>query len=229
MVRANSARWALWAFVVVGCLTPMVTLGWAVYVEAANAPIWDDWLKLFTTVQHTVEGRPWLEDIYQQYGPARYVGTQVVTALSVWLTGWNLRVLVWFHYALVVVSFGLVVDIYRRSYPSLAVLAAVPFAFLLFSLRQRGSLLWSFQGYVYYVVVLFLVALWLLTWQRKGWLPLAGALLLSVAAVFTYPTGWVVPLILLLGLWFWGYRRWRYYVVWVVGSAVSYGDRKSVV
>ena len=100
MVRANSARWALWAFVVVGCLTPMVTLGWAVYVEAANAPIWDDWLKLFTTVQHTVEGRPWLEDIYQQYGPARYVGTQVVTALSVWLTGWNLRVLVWFHYAL---------------------------------------------------------------------------------------------------------------------------------
>ena len=76
---------------------------------------------------------------------------------------------------------------------------------------------------MYYVVVLFLVALWLLTWQRKGWLPLAGALLLSVAAVFTYPTGWVVPLILLLGLWFWGYRRWRYYVVWVVGSAVSYG------
>ena len=201
----------------------MVTLGYAVYVEAANAPIWDDWLKLFTTVQHTVEGRPWFEDIYQQYGPARYAGTQIVTALSVWLTGWNLRVLVWFHYALVIVSFGLVLDIYRRSYPSLVMLAAVPFAFLLFSLRQRGSLLWSFQGYVYYVVVLFLAALWLLTWRRTGWLPLMGALLLGVGAIFTYPTGWIVPPILLLGLWFWGYRRWTHYAFWVAGSVVSYG------
>lgn len=131
--------------------------------NAGQVPLADEWENAAVVAIRTAEGTLAPADIFRQYFEHRLVFTNLITAISTGLLDWNLHLALILNLAVVITSFILLIALFGRQDEDGRGLALViiPFALLLFALRQRDIWLWSGQLIGYSLAVVFLLAgLW---------------------------------------------------------------------
>jgi hypothetical protein len=151
--------------------------------NAGSIPLADEWENAVVIAIRTAEGALSPADLFRQHFEHRLVLANLITALSTVLFNWNLHFALILNFIVVVISFVLVITLFsdqHRDGRGLA-LALIPFALLLFSLRQRDLWLWSGQLIGYSLAVVFLLAgLW---YARRAPVGLAGAIGAALACI----------------------------------------------
>lgn len=151
--------------------------------NAGQIPLADEWENAAVIAIRTAEGALSPADLFRQHFEHRLVLANLITALSTVLFNWNLHFALILNLVVVVLSFILLLALFsdqHRDGRGLA-LALVPFALLLFSLRQRDLWLWSGQLIGYSLTIAFLFAgLW---YVRRTPVGFAGAIGAALACI----------------------------------------------
>ncbi|MCS7070934.1 MAG: hypothetical protein NZM00_05470, partial [Anaerolinea sp.] len=151
--------------------------------NAGQIPLADEWENAVIIAIRTAEGTLTPADVFRQYFEHRLVLANLITVLSTALFNWNLHLALILNVIVVVISFILLIALFSEQHRDGRGLALViiPFALLLFSLRQRDLWLWSGQLIGYSLAVLFLLAgLW---YVRRAPVGPAGAIGAAVCCI----------------------------------------------
>lgn len=144
--------------------------------NAGQVPLADEWENAAVVAIRTAEGTLAPADIFRQYFEHRLVFSNLITAISTGLLDWNLHLALILNLVVVILSFILLIALFGRQDEDGRGLALViiPFALLLFALRQRDIWLWSGQLIGYSLAVVFLLAgLW---YVRRAPVSIASAI-----------------------------------------------------
>ncbi len=210
------------AYVGVCCL-PIVLAAWFIHRHAVNVPFWEEWDASAPIAIHAADGTLSLEMLLMPHGQPRIFFTKLTVALSTWLTGWDVRFEMWVSFGLALISFGLLIAIMRRIHPPSTLWLTLPFALLIFSVRQRHNWLMGFQTVWFYMPLFTLASLWVLMRLSVSWRALLLLMLCTVGASYAYLSGMALWAALLPALWLRGYRNWRHYAAWVAAAAACIG------
>ncbi|MCE7946948.1 MAG: hypothetical protein DYG88_05915 [Chloroflexi bacterium CFX4] len=210
------------AYVAVCCL-PIVITAWFIMQHGFNVPYWDEWDASAPIAIHTADGTLSPEMLLAPHGQPRIFFTKLTVALSTLLTGWDSRFEMWVSFGLALISLGLLIAIAKRTHAPSAFWLMLPFALLIFSLRQRHNWLMGFQTVWFYMPLFTLAALWVLVRLSVGWRALLLMLMCAVGASYAYLSGMALWIALLPALWLRGYRNWRHYAAWIAAAVACIG------
>ncbi len=202
-------------------LIPMLLLALFIAVQGVNVPFGDEYGVTAPVAVATAEGLLQPSYFFQQESNHRLVFTKLTVALNTLLTGWDLRVEMWVNFALLVASFGLLHNAWKRVHPPTAAWLVLPFALLLFALRQRPT----FALYLafYYGQLFMFAALWVLVTLKVSRQTLLIVILCVIGATFSNAGGLPLWMALVPALWLRGYRDWRYLAAWLAAAAIFIG------
>ena len=180
----------------------LLLIGWINHY-AVNVPVGDEWA-LVPMFEKWSNGQLTFADLYQQHNEHRILLPKVIYLAFGELTHWNLRAEMFFSVALcAATSAGILVLLRRtldRPWPGTLLLWAA-INLLLFSPAQAQNWLWGFQLQMFIPNLCLIAALVLLGSESASWLRLVGALLVVVAATFSFGGGlllWPVVALFLL-------------------------------
>ena len=97
----------------------------------------------------------------------------------------------------------------------------MPFAGLIFSLRQDFNWVMSLQTNLHFLILFTFGAVFVLRWSAPGWAPLACAALFGVGATYSQGSGLLVWPIVLVALPLLGYRDLRSALFWVATAGIT--------
>ncbi len=217
-------RWLrspLHLFVALCCLLPIAFVVINILSKGVNIPRWDEWDHSVVLSLKAAEGTLAPADLFKPNGETRLLFGNVTTVLLTYLTRWNLRVGMLLSVGIVALSFGLLLGLARRDQPQLLALVAVPFAALVFSLRQHTNWLWALQTSYMFTGFSFLAALYVLQRLAAGWRTLALAALLVALSTFSTLHGAVGWVVMAGVMWLSGYRKPAYYGFWLGALAFT--------
>ena len=202
-------------------LIPMLLLALFIAVQGVKVPFGDEFGVTAPVAVATAEGLLQPSYIFQQESNHRLVFTKLTVALNTLLIGWDLRVEMWVNFALLVASFGLLYNAWKRVHPPTAVWLVLPFALLLFALRQRPT----FALYLafYYGQFFTFAALWVLVALQVSCRTLLLLMLCVIGATFSNAGGLPLWIALVPALWLRGYRDWRYFAAWLAAAVIVIG------
>lgn len=127
----------------------------------------------------------------------------------------------WVSFGLATVNLLLLITLFRTNAGPPAGLIAIPFAALTFSYRQKQNWLMGFQTAWFFMLMFLLLAVLFLKRSRPGWRPLILAGLMTSFCSYSYLPGLLAWLVMPLGLFMLGYRRWRHFLAWGVMGATA--------
>ncbi len=193
-------------------LLPIFVVGSYITIQGQPVPYWDEWIEPLNNALKTADGSITFSDLTRQYNDSRPFFTNLLTVVSVWLTGWNLKTEMYFNMVIAGCTLVLLLSIYRRHHGRNAIFAALPFSLLIFSLAQHRNWLWAIQSQYFFLLLFLTLALWSLDSNTLKWPSLGVAGFLSLVAVYPFANGFVVYSMLLLFLVF---------AVWILGKPKS--------
>lgn len=155
-------------------------------------------------------------DLFQQHTSHRIVFSRALTALNAVVTGWNVRVELYAGIALAVISVLLLVDVLRTQESAAAGPGLLVFALVAFSLRQDNVWRTGFLNVWFFLFFFLALALWLLYRLPVSWRALALTAGAGIGATFALFPGFLVWPVLLVSAYMRGYRRPRYYILWLL-------------
>ena len=227
MPHSPNLRRTLW---IVACLLPLV--GGVAYVGqfAMSFPRWDQHETTIEAVEGMLDGDLTFATLAQSNYGHRIIPPLLTSALLAPLTDWNLIVEAYVGYTLLIGVYVSLVFTLRHVNTPRPWLAALVVSVVVFSLRQRTNLIWSFNALQWFYMEMFIALTgWAFITRRVGWVGLGLTALFTALTVSASGGGLaLLPLVLVL-MWHRGYRRSWHFVAWV-GFAVltfwlfSYGQ-----
>ncbi|MDW8298914.1 MAG: hypothetical protein RML95_06215 [Anaerolineae bacterium] len=205
------------------CLAIMLVTAGFIARYSVNVPHWDEWQASAPVVLKTAQGTLTLADLLKPHDQPRIFFTHLTTALVTALAAWDVRVQMWVSFALAILSFGVFLAIQQRTHPSSALWLAVPFALLIFAVRQRQNWLMGFQTAWFFWLFFTVLALWLLVRLPVRTVSLVPIIVCTVGASYAYLSGLALAFAMLPALWLRGYRKPIHYGVWLGSAAVYVG------
>jgi len=209
--RWDSHDW----WILLCCLVPGLLVFRMMVVYAVNVPYWDNWNML---ILGEVNGRGLLA-LWALVNEHRVFIPRIVDVLLARVSNFNILLWVWVKVPAVMALIGVEYLIFRRLASRVETWAMVPWMGLLnFSLvywpmwidpRPLGS---------HFAMLGFLVGLWTLTAFPVGWMVLISAIAGAVFSSLSFASGNVTWFVLGGVLWFVGYRKLQFYVVWIISA-----------
>lgn len=188
---------------------------------AANVPYWDQWDTSLRIAVRTVDRTLTFQDLLAQHSEHRIFFTNLLTAAMTLITRWDTRFEMLFSVGMAALTFLLLLAIFYKQQPHSILLALLPFSALIFSLRQIENWLWGFQATWFFAVLFYVSGIWLLSWFPIGWPVVIGAAFFALSSTFSFSIGLATWPLYFVGLWLFGYRKWRYYVFWILATIIS--------
>lgn len=149
---------------------------------------------------------------FQQESNHRLVFTKLTTVVNTLLTSWDLRVEMWANFALILASFVLLYAAWRQVHQSTAAWLILPFALVLFAIRQRPN----FALYIglYWGQFFMFAALYVLARMAVSLRALLCLAMCAIGAMFSNSGGIPLWFALLPALRLRGYS-WRSVALWL--------------
>ena len=201
-------------------LLPILNAVFIVLERGANRPFAEEWFDSALVAIATHDGTLTLQQLLTPQNDYPHFTTKLFVALHTPLTRYDLRLDMLLGVAMSAATLLIVIYLVGRQDRGMALLLAPLLSALIFTPRQAVNWMTGFQN-VYFAFVLCVALIVLvievlpISW-RALWLAALltsfGALALGVA-----PFYWLSGL---MALWLRGYRRWRYYAVWLALSAL---------
>ncbi len=202
-------------------LIPILIVANNIRTKAINLPFWDEWDQSVPIALDTVQGELQFTDLFDQHNEHRTLTANIFTAILTRVTNWDIRVNSYISFIVVLCSFLLVGDLFKRFWKDRLLFVIIPFSSLLFSTRQISNWLWGFQIQWFFISFYLIAALWLLKVVKVGWKPLCVAASLAFLATFSLSSGLLFWPLLGVAIWFLGYKRIQYFVFWIIISMIS--------
>ncbi len=207
----------------VASLVPIVLILFYVQTYRLSVPYDDEWDLNGDVAVATADGSLTLQRLIPVNGGHRTLFTNLATAILTAVGRWNLETQGWLTALIVLVTYGLLLLLFRRTERSALFLVLVPFSLLLFAVYRRYNW-WSVRQSHWSLVNTFVIAIVLVvSRERLTGRAFALALVLGWCATFTSAAGMVVWPLIVVVLWLLGQRDWRYYLLWIVSGAISIG------
>lgn len=201
-------------------LLPLLNAVYVIWERSANRPFAEEWFDSALVAIAVHDGTLTLNQLLTPQNDYPHWTTKLFVALHTPLTRYDLRLDMLLGVTLSALTLLSVVYLLWRQDRRMALLLAPFLSAMIFTPRQAVNWLAGFQN-VYFAFVLCVVLIILvievlpISW-RALWLAALlttfGALALGVA-----PFYWLSGLI---ALWLRGYRKWHYYAVWIILSAL---------
>jgi hypothetical protein len=151
----------------------------------------------------------------------RLVFAKLTTVLFTYLTNWNLVAEAFVTILILAVNFLILLILFRRLMPRWTWLAAMPFAALLFAVRQEASLTVGFHTTTFHPFTFLLAGLLaLLSDEKQGWRPVVASVCIVCGAV-SHISGLLVGPLLIGAAWLLGYRRVWHYTVLLLSEVLA--------
>jgi hypothetical protein len=201
-------------------IVPIALIALFIATQGIDMPYVDEYAITAPIAVATVEGVLQPSYFFQQESNHRLVFTKLTTAVNTLLTGWDLRVEMWGNFALMLASFALLCAAWQRVHQPTAAWLILPFALVLFAIRQRPN----FALYIgfYWGQLFTFAALYVLARMKVS---LRALLYLALCAIgATFSNAGAIPLwfALLPALWLRGYS-WRSLAVWLLIASLVIG------
>lgn len=173
-----------------------------IHTYAVNVPRWDEW-DFVPLIRLWYEGRLTLGEVFAQYDEQRLFFPRLVMLAGVLLARHDVVLHMYGSWLLLTITGFALFLIYRRSIPGITGSLAwfLPVPWLLYSLRQRDSLLWGWQIQWYMATTFCVLAVYLLDSTNRLGVRLMLAAMSGVVASFSLSAGlltWPAGLALLL-------------------------------
>jgi hypothetical protein len=208
-------------FVLFTCATLIGLVIWLIGAKGQNTPLQDEWLSSIDVAIKASAGELTFADLIQQNNEHRSFISHLSTAILTYTTGWNIKVGMYFHVGIALITLIFLIDLVRLHEPRAVALALMPLTAIIFSLRQHANWLMAFQIGWLAMVMFFVIALWALKRFRVGWLPLIIAAAMSHLMLFSLSHGIFGYILIPFAMFLLGYRKRRYYVFWLMAAAAS--------
>jgi len=158
-------------------------------------------------------------DLFQPLAGHRVFFTHLLTAFFAYFTNWNLRAEAFSSLFLASINFVLLLLLIRLTEPRVIIWTIVPFAALVFSLRQDRNWLVGLHTVVYFPITFFLAALLIISRSPNNlWRAIAAAALCGAAGI-SHLSGTLALPIIAITSYLLGYKRWYYIILWLVTQA----------
>jgi hypothetical protein len=165
-----------------------------------DVPYWDQW-DFIPLLQHATQGGVSLPELTVQHNEHRILFPRLIMLALARLTRWDVRAEMWAGWSMLVLT-GLVLFLELRRArlaPAFTTWAAVPGAWLLFTLRQWENFLWGWQLQIFLAAFSAAVALWALL--RPTPARLAAGVVAAGVCSYSFASGlavWPAGLLVLL-------------------------------
>lgn len=203
------------------CLLPLWLALLFIWSYGRQTPYADQWHISMEVAVKAEQGTLTFADIVAPYNGHRYLGTHTFTAITTWLSGWDIRWESYSNWALILVNFAISGWFLRRQQPQIAGWGLIAFGWLWFSTYQDMNLLVGFQSSWHYVIVFPLLGIVILYVRPVGWLPLLLAAGLAVASTFSFGNGLVAWPMIGVAAWLRGYKHPIYLAVMLAMALLS--------
>lgn len=221
---AHPGKTALVILALVILAIPIVMLGTMLVRYSVNVPFWDQWIYI-SLVDKWQHGQLGFYDLWLQHNEHRIMVPKFFQLMMSSVTGWNIRFEIMMNFIFALTSFGLMLDILRRTFNKkwLPFLLVAPLiAFLFFSPMQYINWIWGFQLAWFLSITAVVAAIWALTVHTYKTIDRFFIFALVAAVVATYSMGngmlvWIVGagVLLLRG------ATKRHYMVWAVTGLLA--------
>ncbi|MEO0563591.1 MAG: hypothetical protein AAF125_15895, partial [Chloroflexota bacterium] len=204
-------------------LAPIVLGAIYVAIYGMTFPRWDQFETTIVAVNGALNGTLTWADLTQPNYGHRIVTALATSAALAPLTDWNLLVEAFVGYGLLIGAFGATVMTLRRAETPRPWLLAVVLSVLMFSLKQRTNLIWSFTALQWFYMELFIALTgWALVTRSVGAVTLLLTGLFTALAVAS--SGGGVPLLVIVPLVMWlrGYLRPVHYLGWLAFAGLAF-------
>ncbi|RMF79899.1 MAG: hypothetical protein D6737_09870, partial [Chloroflexi bacterium] len=170
---------------------------------------------------NTAQGDLSFGDLLRQYNDSRTFFSHVITAISTQLLDWNLKAEMYFNMLLAGMTLIVLIGLYHCVDPQFTWVMILPFSWLVFSLMPHVNWLWAIQSVYFFSNLFFVLMLSTIVSFNPGMRPLLLAGIFALCATFSFANGLLTWLVLLVAIWLFGYRQWRYYLFWVLMMGAS--------
>jgi len=204
-------------------LIPIIVVLIYIAQTGRNVPFWDDWAHLVPIAMKTQSGTLTPADIFDQNVDHRVAFASLLTAILTATTDWNIRVNVLANVFIAVINFALLVSMFRRQQGAIWLLLALPFAALVFSIRQRTNWVWQMETCWHFTLMFLLLMLWTLQKFSRSGRTLVLAAVFTVCMTFSTLHGLLGWPLLFVTAWMLGYRKPRYLAFMLVAGMVCVG------
>ena len=165
-----------------------------VYVLAygVNVPVWDDWAFPGQMYSHWVAGELSVADVLAPSNEHQKIFPNLVFLAVGALSGWYLPIYMVFSWICIVLSFVLILSIFRNTNSKLfarELWLAVLWVVLLFSPVQYLNLLWAIQWVTFVPLLCLVLALWLQTLRISYQSKCVANAFLNTIAMFSFASG----------------------------------------
>ncbi len=224
LMRSRSLTKLEWGLVFIATI-PLIALILYVVRYGYTVPWLDEYTRMVPLVLMQRDGTLTFAEFFVQLSDHRHVIPYVISVLLAALNGGDMRWELAFSILIMVISLLLMFDLYRHqtSSRSEALIFLVPAAILLFSFGQRENWIWGHQKVIFLMMLSTYVSAWAIgrfpRSLRAFWI-CVGCTWLSAWSFLSGNVLWgVIP----IALWLNGYRRWTFYLMWLVIAGISTG------
>ncbi len=147
--------------------------------------------------------------------------TRLLTVLLTLFTNWNLELEFVANFILGITNLVIIQALFVRFYPRQAHWFLVACSALMLSLAQSPNWIIGIHTAWHFVLMFLLLALLVLCYARIGWKALFSAAIFALCSTFSFGLGVLSWPILFIAMFLLGYRRWSYYIFWLVVSAIT--------
>ena len=194
----------------------------ATYVatHAVNAPWGEGWDYARTLIIPTYDGTLNAGELYTQYTDHRIVVSKLLMVAYTHLTRWDTRSHSVVALIQAVTIYAFAVAMFARGNRSGAWVVAVPFSMLIFAVNLATVWLRPYNDTLFPFVFLTIGA-WVMTAGRPSWSSLIGMAACATGATFSHTVGQSTWGAMVPGLWAAGYRKPRYFGVWLLLAGLT--------
>ncbi len=204
------------ALPIIGVITFVARYGYTV-------PWLDEYVNMVPLVLRQQAGTFTLGDLLVQYGDHRLPIPYGISVLFAVLSGGDMRWELAFSLLLMLVSFALLVDLYRHissSRTETLIFAAIA-AFLLFSLGQRQNWIWGNQKQMFLMMFGAYLSAWAMGRFPRSWHAVWICVAATIIAAWSFLGGNVLWVVIPIAMWLNGFRRPSMYAIWLVIATVN--------
>jgi len=199
---------------------PFAVLVAYVATHAVNAPWGEGWDYARTLIIPTYDGTLNVGELYAQYLDHRIVVSKLLMVAYTHLTRWDTRSHSVVALLQAVTMFAFAVAMFARGNRAGAWVVAVPFSMLIFAVNLATVWLRPYNDTLFPFVFL-TVGAWVMTAGRPSWRNLIGTAVCATGATFSTMIGLLMWGTMVPGLWAAGYRKARYFGIWLLLAGLN--------
>lgn len=195
-----------------------------IWHNALLAPSLDQWLATYPLVVAAFDGQINLADVVQTYMGHRHTIPNLIALLGASLTRWDVRFDLFVNILLIVGCVVVVLALFHRSrLPALLGFTAVAVIAILTTPAQFFNQVFGFQICIMLMMLALYGCAYALAWRgptRSTWLVASAA---ALVATWSFVAGNLLWVLVPIGMWLAGERRWGRFALWTGFAALNIG------